>query len=283
MASITQIEKLKLEKILEMECGYVLDFSNNTFQQFILDIVKIDIYNTKYEKYGDSKANRFRALWEIETDNTVGKLIEEMLLFHEELKLLNDQEYKHFNQKLLEECFDIVYKLQGKKQKKEEPVDDIVDFLKKEVDEISISSLDIDNAVIVILQQRIVEVKKCLKAGAYLSVIFLCGSILEGLLLGVALKNNKEFNQSSVSPKDKVTGKVKQYPDWTLNNFIDVAHDVRFIGLDVKKYSHALRDFRNYIHPFAQMSSGFNPDKHTAKISWQVLKAALNDIYEKVK
>ncbi len=43
----------------------------------------------------------------------------------------------------------------------------------------------------------------------------------------------------------------------------------------VKKFSHSLRDFRNYIHPYEQVSSRFNPDEHTARISWQVLKAAL--------
>ena len=76
-------------------------------------------------------------------------------------------------------------------------------------------------------------------------------------------------------PQNNKDGKVKQFPDWTLNNFIDVAHEVGLLAEDVKKYSHTLRDFRNYIHPYEQMSSGFNPDKYTAKISWQVLKVAL--------
>ena len=84
-------------------------------------------------------------------------------------------------------------------------------------------------------------------------------------------------------PKHKETDKVKQFHEWSLNNFVEVAHDIGFIGLDVKTYSHSLRDFRNYIHPYEQMSSGFNPDMHTARISWQVLKAAIHDIYEKVK
>jgi len=101
--------------------------------------------------------------------------------------------------------------------------------------------------------------------------------------LGIATQFAKEFNQSSISPKDKDTGKVKKLHEWTLSNLIDVAHDIGIIGLDIKKYGHSLRDFRNYIHPYQQMSTGFNPDLHTAKISWQVLKAAINDLYEKVK
>jgi hypothetical protein len=150
------------------------------------------------------------------------------------------------------------------------------------LDEIPISSLRIDANVTRILEERIIEVKTCLKSGTALSVIFLCGSILEGILLGIAVSYPKEFNQSSLSPKDKETQKVKPFPDWSLNSFIDVAHDIGFLGLDVKKFSHSLRDFRNYIHPYEQMSSGFYPDMHTAEISWKVLKAGLNDIHKKV-
>ena len=38
------------------------------------------------------------------------------------------------------------------------------------------------------------------------------------------------------------------------------------------------KDFRNYIHPRQQLSQNFNPDMHTAKISWQVLQAAIADL-----
>ena len=283
MANISQIEKLKLEKIFSMGGGYVLDFSNSSFQRFIYDIVKLDIDNSKYDKYGSSKANRLRTLWELEADSIVGKITEEMLLYNETNKSLNGEVPESFNNNLFEDCLNTAYRLQKKKLKKEEPVDIIDDFLKKDVDEISISALKIDEMVTDILEQRIVEVKQCLDAGAPLSVILLCGSILEGILLGVATKNSNKFNQSSVCPKRKDAIKAKQFHEWSLYNFINVAYDIGFIGLDVKTYSHSLRDFRNYIHPYQQMSSGFNPDMHTAKISWQVLKAAMHDIYENGK
>ena len=72
--------------------------------------------------------------------------------------------------------------------------------------------------------------------------------------------------------------KVRQFQEWTLANFIDVASDVGILKLDVKKFSHGLRDFRNYIHPYQQMISGFTPDEHTAKVCFQVLKAALASV-----
>ncbi len=283
MATISQLDKMKLETLFDMKGGYVCDFSNNSLQRFINNSVGKDIYDSNYDIYGNSKANRLRAFWEIESDNIIGKLIEEMLLYFETSKTINKQDLDVHSKKLVKECFDIAYKLQGKEKEKIKKSENVESFLKKEVDEISISLLRIDGSVSAILEQRILEVKKCLQADAALSAIFLCGSILEGILLSVATMNIKEFNQSNSSPKNKGTGKVKQFHEWSLNNLIDVAYDLGFIGLDVQKYSHSLRDFRNYIHPYQQMSSGFNPDMHTAKISWQVLKASINDLYEKVK
>jgi hypothetical protein len=59
---------------------------------------------------------------------------------------------------------------------------------------------------------------------------------------------------------------------------IDVAYELELIGLDIKKYANSLRDFRNYIHPYQQMCEKFSPDNHTAKISLQVLLAAIAEL-----
>lgn len=67
---------------------------------------------------------------------------------------------------------------------------------------------------------------------------------------------------------------------WSLSQLIDVACDIGIIELDVKKFSHVLRDFRNYIHPYEQMASKFNPNDQTAEICFHVLKAALADLSE---
>ena len=68
---------------------------------------------------------------------------------------------------------------------------------------------------------------------------------------------------------------MKAFPDWSLAQMIDVACELGYLKIDVRKFSHALRDFRNYIHPYQQMSSQFAPDKHTAEICIQVLRAAI--------
>lgn len=150
-------------------------------------------------------------------------------------------------------------------------------FLEENFSDISFESLNINQNVKLILENRMEEIKKCLNSKAPLSVIFLCGSVLEGLLLNVALSNPKDFNTSNSAPKDP-SGKVKKFPDWTLNNLINSAYEIGILKDDVKKFSHALRDFRNYIHPYQQMSTRFSPDLHTAKICFQVLKAVINQI-----
>jgi len=150
-------------------------------------------------------------------------------------------------------------------------------FIEKEFKDNDIAILGLDSIIEGILKERINESRQCIAHKAPLSSIFMAGSTLEGLLLGVASKYPKKFNESSASPKDS-NGKVKAFQDWTLDNFINVAHETGFLGLDVKKFSHVLRDFRNYIHPFQQASSNFTPDEHTAKICLQVLNSAIADL-----
>ncbi|MEG5223532.1 hypothetical protein [Microcoleus sp. AT9b-C5] len=155
------------------------------------------------------------------------------------------------------------------------------EFLNREFSNISIAQIGLESDLSDILQQRIKEIEQCFSAGAYLSVILLAGSTLEGILLGLAKKHPQQFNTSKTAPKD-TSGKVKKFHEWSLSSFIDVARDINLIQHDTQKFSHSLRDFRNYIHPFEQMSSGFNPRQHTAKICLQVLKAAIHEIKESV-
>lgn len=71
-----------LEDLFEMGGGYVLEFSNNSFQRFVKDSIDIDIYNsTGYEEYC-SKAYKMRQIWDSEPDAIVGKLLEDLLLLY---------------------------------------------------------------------------------------------------------------------------------------------------------------------------------------------------------
>jgi hypothetical protein len=96
-------------------------------------------------------------------------------------------------------------------------------------------------------------------------------------LHGAANANQKEFNQADAAPKDDA-GKVLPFRRWNLAALIDAACGIGLLKLDVKKFSHALREFRNYIHPYEQNASGFTPDQDTARICLQVFRAAVNQL-----
>jgi len=278
MAGLSQIEMQKFETLFAMSGGFVLNFSNQNFGRFVSSVVRLDIFSKKYEAYGSSKAKRLRAFWEVESDVVVGKLLEELISYYQAQIDLGIQDVKKLNDKIVTDCLVIACRLQGKEQKAESKVED---FLIKEIDETSVGLLKLPSSVASIIEQRIEEIKKCLKVNAPLSVLFLSGSVLEGVLLNIATQNPSSFNQAKAAPKDKF-GKVKPFPEWSLHSLIEVSHELEFLGLDVKKHSHSLRDFRNFIHPFEQMSTGFTPDSHTSEIAWKVLKAALHDIGSKV-
>ena len=152
-------------------------------------------------------------------------------------------------------------------------------FLKMTFD-VDVKALGLDQNVTEIIRERLAEIEICIRNESPLASIFLIGSIMEGILLGVALTYPQQFNRARCAPKDTMSTKVRKFPDWTLNNFIDVAAEIGILKHDVKKFSHVVRDFRNYIHPYSQMASQFSPDKQTALICFQVLKAAISQICE---
>jgi len=111
MANLSSIEKIKLEKYFEMGGGYVLDFSNRTFQEFFVDNFGIDIYDAKYDYESGSKANRLRAFWNKEPNHVVGKSISDMLEYWKTLKLIGVQEISIAEQNLANECNKIAERL----------------------------------------------------------------------------------------------------------------------------------------------------------------------------
>lgn len=79
MSDLTKAEKRKLERALGMASGYVLNFSNRTLEEFILDSVGVEIYDERYNYGSGSKANRMRALWDIEPNHIVGKVLGDII------------------------------------------------------------------------------------------------------------------------------------------------------------------------------------------------------------
>src|SRR5690242_9236566 len=62
-----------------MSSGYVLNFSDRTFAEFVSDATGRNIFDVRYNYASGSKANRLRAFWTTEDDQTVGKLLNELV------------------------------------------------------------------------------------------------------------------------------------------------------------------------------------------------------------
>lgn len=88
-----------------MGSGYVLDFSNRTFEEFVLDSTGKSIYESKYDNASGSKANRLRAFWSVEPNYVVANLLNDLLQYIAELGVKPDQE------QLLESCRRVVQRL----------------------------------------------------------------------------------------------------------------------------------------------------------------------------
>ena len=269
MSSLTDIETRYFEKLFGMGSGYVLDFSDATFGEFFRRH-NVDIHGRKYQTFGTSKAKKLRSFWGSEPDRLVGTVLSEMLDSYEtECELAG----RNVDEVPLQRARGIVGRLTGgtgvrHSAKKES------EFLDREFTIPNIQKLPIDAQVGPIVEARLSEARVALGARAYLSVIFLCGSVLEAILLGAAQQDPARFNRAKATPK-AASDSPKHFHEWSLAQLIDVACEVGVLKLDVKKFSHGLRDFRNYIHPHQQLISGFTPDQHTAKVCFQVLKAAL--------
>jgi hypothetical protein len=272
MPNLSEIERRKLEDLFGMSSGYVLNFSDKSFSSFFRQDVGIDIYSERFSTLGTSKAKRLRQFLEIESRQNVGKALDELLkVWRYEKSEQTDPRLE----RLYGECCQVAARLLGKNAGKDDPEA----FLRNDFGHVSFEGLNLMPQLIPILEARLSEMNKCEGSNMPLASIFLCGSILEGILLSIAVDNPKDFNSSPAAPRGR-DNVVKNFQEWSLASLIDVSHEVGLLREDARRFSHALRDFRNYIHPHAQMASRFSPDILTARLCSQALRVAIIGIRE---
>lgn len=112
MSDLTTMERRKLETYFEMGGGYFLDFCNNSLEKFIAESVGIELYSDKYKLGSGSKANRIRAIWELEPNQVVGKLIRDIIEDDDDKNMLSPRSKKR-NKELKSHCLQIATRLEG--------------------------------------------------------------------------------------------------------------------------------------------------------------------------
>lgn len=120
MSDLTLIERMKIEKLLGMGSGYVSEFSNRTFQEFMLESAGVDIYHDDYDYASGSKANRLRGFFQRESDYLVGKVIGGLLEHWRSNQLIRGLDISPSDQALFDDCLKVAERL-----KANVPVDDV--------------------------------------------------------------------------------------------------------------------------------------------------------------
>lgn len=96
MAKLSFIQKDILENLFQMKGGYVLDFSNREFENFIEDVLGYRVYEE--EKYtGLSKAKILREIFNDEEEPFVGKLLIELTNYMKYKDMVNSQNINYWN------------------------------------------------------------------------------------------------------------------------------------------------------------------------------------------
>lgn len=235
MANLSQLEKTKLEDLLRMGSGYVLDFSDTSFCSFFVSH-SINIDDPKYSqgKPSTSKANRLRGFWEQEDDEIVGRILKELIetAEYELSQMTRGEGGTSHSVSVIAECKDIANRLMGVGVSTT-GVNERQEFLQATFAQASFETLPVEDGVKAILSARLQEADICLQNNAPLASIFLAGSILEGILLGVASQHPERFNRASSCPKTQ-NDEPLPFQKWSLAQFIDTSREIGVLGEDVK-------------------------------------------------
>lgn len=143
----------------------------------------------------------------------------------------------------------------------------------------SFSPLASDPEMQRILTRRWREAGLCVSAKAPLAAIVMMGGLLEGLLVArVNLMPNKApaFKAKS-SPKDR-NGKTLPVKEWTLNNYLEIAHELGWIGKPTRDIGAVLREYRNFIHPAKELSAGISLTDNDSAMLWSVFSTVAQQI-----
>ncbi|WP_328410775.1 hypothetical protein [Nocardia sp. NBC_00403] len=141
-----------------------------------------------------------------------------------------------------------------------------------------------DTETVDVLMGRVEETRICATGGAYRMATIGVGTFIEGLLLAVLLERDEDLRingfpdvRQRISPDKRTTKRSKA--DWvSLELLIDTAYAKNWVQLDAAAFAHAVRDFRNFIHPRKEISEKPRFDADTVMLCWGPVQALMNDL-----
>jgi hypothetical protein len=135
-----------------------------------------------------------------------------------------------------------------------------------------------DGKYLLLAEERWEESILTQQAKAYLATIVLLGSVLEAMLL-YKIESNWAFVQSSGHYPKKNNGGIKRLNEWKLSEMIDTSFELNWISKNEEAFSHALRDYRNFIHPWKHLENRLAiPDEGSCEMSRNVVKMVFENL-----
>jgi len=118
------------------------------------------------------------------------------------------------------------------------------------------------------------ELHKVRSVQAVKSRLVLAGGLIEALLLDALQSDEPGARNSSKAAKCK----GKDLDEWPLSTLIDVAVELGLIGQTTRKFSDAVRDLRNLVHPGKEIRENFSFGQEEANIADHVLEVVIRDL-----
>ncbi|PYE49363.1 hypothetical protein HUB98_04050 [Paenibacillus barcinonensis] len=141
-------------------------------------------------------------------------------------------------------------------------------------DEKLISALDkISNPVLKgMLERDLNENVFSLSTKSFKSALILSGSIIEAILLDhILAKNITQYTMEN--------GRNKRVAQMDLNELLYVSNQENFIDIQLYYLSHAIRGFRNLIHPgVEQRKRAVIVNEENAMLAWSIVKKVIHEI-----
>lgn len=272
-SGVSTLDLQVVERVLEMGGGYVLDLTDRTFAAFFSEH-GVEIDDRRFSVEGTSKAKRLRYFLRITppplTGRVLAALLQHRLAWKPDVAQNDLDAYRTMATRFGAELTADTRRAKGGAEDTAEAA-----LLRRVFRPEVFAKLPLEVEMTRALVERMQEAQRCIAAEAYLAAIILCGSVLEGMCFGFGCRHPERVNRAYA---DLYNRSPVKFHEWKLREWIDVLGRLGDLSPTIEKFGHALRDFRNYVHPAEQLAHHFSPDQHTARIGFQVVVAAADDL-----
>lgn len=129
-----------------------------------------------------------------------------------------------------------------------------------------------DPALRAVLERDYVEMLRVQQARAWKAAIVLAGGVLEGILVDLIGRHADRARKARRAPEEADIAR------WNLGDLINVALELRLVTQAVDRLSHAVRMYRNLIHPAHEVRARVTFGEEEARIAVEVIHVLWRDL-----